>query len=101
MQDSRLNNKAMVPGPAPHLIETFLSGIPAFLFSLRRTDLSLLWISGAAACMTGFDPRDLTARPGLFADRFSPVDRERILRICAVAAADHTAPEDFRFRCAA
>ncbi|MGE5753758.1 MAG: PAS domain-containing protein [Deltaproteobacteria bacterium] len=90
----------MVPGPAPHLIETFLSGIPAFLFSLRRTDLSLLWISGAAACMTGFDPRDLTARPGLFADRFSPVDRERILRICAVAAADHTAPEDFRFRCA-
>jgi PAS domain S-box-containing protein len=90
----------MVPGPVPHLIETFLSGIPAFLFSLRRTDLSLLWISGAAAAMTGFDPRDLAARPELFADRFSPVDRERIARICAVAAAEPTDPEDFRFRCA-
>ncbi|HEY7528401.1 MAG TPA: PAS domain-containing protein [Candidatus Deferrimicrobiaceae bacterium] len=90
----------MVPGPVPHLIETFLSGIPAFLFSLKRTDLSLLWITGASAEMTGFDPRDLAARPDLFADRFSPVDRERISRICAVAGAGHTAPEDFRFRCA-
>jgi len=90
----------MVPGLAPQLIETLLAGMPAFLFSLRRTDLSLLWITDGAAGMTGFDPRDLIARPGLFAERLQPGDRARLIRLWGNAASPPPAPEDFRFRCA-
>jgi PAS domain S-box-containing protein len=90
----------MSPGLAPQLIETLLAGIPAFLFSLRRTDLSLLRITEGAAGMTGFDPRDLLARPGLFAERLPPDDRERLARLCGKTASGPPAPEDFRFRCA-
>jgi len=90
----------MVPGLAPQLIETLLAGMPAFLFSLRRTDLSLLWITDGAAGMTGFDPRDLIARPGLFAERLQPGDRERLTRLWGNTASAPPAPENFRFRCA-
>jgi PAS domain S-box-containing protein len=90
----------MVPGLAPQLIETLLAGVPSFLFSLRRTDLSLLWITDGAAGMTGFDPRDLLARPGLFAERLQPGDRERLARIWGNASSAPPVPEDFRFRCA-
>ncbi|OGP79983.1 MAG: hypothetical protein A2Z13_06330 [Deltaproteobacteria bacterium RBG_16_64_85] len=90
----------MLPGLAPQLIETLLAGIPAFLFALRHADLSLLWITNGAAGMTGFDPRDLLARPGLFAERLSPDDRERLARLWGNAASASPAPEDFRFRCA-
>src|SRR5512134_177796 len=90
----------MFPGLAPQLIETFLAGMPGFLFSVRRADLSLLWITDGAAAATGFDPRDLIARPGLFADRLSPVDRRRLARLCDSASSGSPPPEDFRFLCA-
>ncbi len=87
----------MFPGLAPQLIETFLAGMPGFLFSVRRTDLSLLWITDGAAATTGFDPRDLIARPGLFADRLPPGDRKRLARLCDSAVSAFPPPEDFRF----
>jgi PAS domain S-box-containing protein len=89
----------MFPGLAPQLVEILLAGIPGFLFCLRRMDLSLLWISDGAAATIGFDPRDLIARPGLFADRLSPDDRERLARLCG-AAASAPATGDLRFVCA-
>jgi PAS domain S-box-containing protein len=81
-------------------METLLSGVPAFLFSLRRTDLSLLWITDGAARMTGFDPRDLLARPGLFAERLRPGDRARLARTWGNASSALPLPEDLRFLCA-
>jgi len=90
----------MFPGLAPQLIETFLAGMPGFLFSVRRTDLSLLWITDGAAASTGFDPRDLIARPWLFADRLPPGDRKRLARLCDSAVSASPPPEDFRFQCA-
>ena len=90
----------MFPGFALQRFESLLAGIPGFLFSLRRTDLSLLWISDGAAATTGFDPRDLIARPGLFADRLSPGDRTRLARLCGSAAPGSVGPEDFLFLCA-
>ncbi|HSL91286.1 MAG TPA: PAS domain-containing protein, partial [Candidatus Limnocylindrales bacterium] len=90
----------MHPGLAHQLIETFLAGMPGFLFSVRRTDLSLLWITDGAAATTGFDPRDLIARPKLFADRLTPDDRKRLARLCDNAAHEPAPPEDFRFLCA-
>jgi PAS domain S-box-containing protein len=82
------------------LIETFLAGMQGFLFSVRRTDLSLLWITDGAAATTGFDPRDLIARPGLFADRLSPGDRKRLARLCDSTPSASPLQEDFRFLCA-
>jgi PAS domain S-box-containing protein len=90
----------MVAGLAPQLIETLLAGMPAFLFSMRRTDMSLLWITGGAAGLTGFDPRDLIASPGLFAERLQPGDRERLARIMENASPSRPVHEDCRFRCA-
>jgi PAS domain S-box-containing protein len=90
----------MFPGLAPQWIEIFLAGMPGFLFSVRRTDLSLLWITDGAAATTGFEPRDLIARPGLFADRLPPGDRKRLARLCDSAASPSPPPEDFRFLCA-
>ena len=90
----------MIPGLAPQWIETFLAGMPGFLFSARRADLSLLWITDGAAAATGFEPRDLLARPGLFADRLPPADRKRLARLCDSAASLSPPPEDFRFLCA-
>jgi PAS domain S-box-containing protein len=89
----------MFPGIAPHLVEALLSGIPAFLFSLRRADLSLLRITEGAARVTGFDPRDLLARPGLFSERFPPDDRDRLSRLCGSGPQGFPPTGDFRFRC--
>jgi PAS domain S-box-containing protein len=90
----------MVPGLAPQLFETLLAGVPAFLFSLRRMDLSLLWVTEGSGTLTGFESRDLIARPGLFAERLHPDDRERLARLCRGETAAPFLREDFRFRCA-
>ncbi|MBI5418529.1 MAG: PAS domain S-box protein [Deltaproteobacteria bacterium] len=90
----------MYPGVSPHLLETLLAGMPAFLFSLRRSDLALLWISEGAGGITGFDSRDLLARPGLFAERLPPEERENLVRLCGDVSDSSFVREDFRFRCA-
>ena len=83
----------------PQLFETLLADVPAFLFSLRRTDLSLLWVTEGSGIITGFESRDLIARPGLFAERLHPDDRDRLARLCRGEAAPFLR-EDVRFRCA-
>jgi PAS domain S-box-containing protein len=84
----------------PYILESLLSKIPAFLFSLRSCDLALLWITEGAGPMTGFEPRDLLARPGLLAERLLPADRENLRRLCAGGAEEFPVCTDFSFRCA-
>ncbi len=89
----------MHTGLPPQLLESLLADIPAFLFSLRPADLALLWITEGAGPLTGFEPRDLLARPGLLAERLSPADRERLHRLFASEGA-FPARLDLSFRCA-
>ncbi len=87
----------MVAGIVPQLLESLVAGVPAFLFSLRREDLSLLWISEGAGSLTGFESRDLIARPGLFAERVLPEDRDGFSRLCRAGDGRSVVRGEFRF----
>jgi two-component system, cell cycle sensor histidine kinase and response regulator CckA len=77
-----------------------LSGLPAFAFSLRRPSLELLGITGGVREMTGFEPRDLLASPGLLVGRLYPEGRHRLSHLCAGAEEGAYSTWEFRFRCA-
>ena len=84
----------------PHLLESLLGGMPAFVFSLRRGDLALLSVSGAVTSLTGFEARDLLADPSRLAARIHSDDREKLVRLVAGLADGAFLDEEFRFRCA-
>src|SRR3989304_4316071 len=90
----------MSPFPRHDLLGALLSGIPAFVFTLRPGKFGLLSVTNGVKVLTGFEARDLLANPGLFASRLFPDGRENLERLCADLAEGEVPMWEFRFRCA-
>ena len=90
----------MSPFPRHDLLGALLSGIPAFVFTLRPGKFGLLSVTNGVKVLTGFEARDLLANPGLFASRLFPDGRENLERLCADLAEGEVPTWEFRFRCA-
>ncbi len=84
----------------PNALHALLSGIPAFLFTLRPARLGLLSVSEEVRDLTGFEARDLLANPGLFVNRLPPEDKEELVRIAAGLSEGERKDWEFRFQCA-
>ena len=90
----------MSPFPRHDLLGALLSGIPAFVFTLRPGKFGLLSVTNGVRGLTGFEARDLLANPGLFASRLFPDGRENLERLCVDLAEGEVPTWEFRFRCA-
>ncbi|HJX14088.1 MAG TPA: PAS domain S-box protein, partial [Candidatus Deferrimicrobiaceae bacterium] len=90
----------MSPFPRHDLLGALLSGIPAFVFTMRPGKFGLLSVTNGVKVLTGFEARDLLANPGLFVSRLFPDGRENLERLCADLAEGEVPMWEFRFRCA-
>src|SRR4030065_166868 len=87
----------MSPFPRHDLLGALLSGIPAFVFTLRPGKFGLLSVTNGVKVLTGFEARDLLANPGLFVSRLFPDGREDLERLCADVAEGGGRVGGFRF----
>ena len=83
-----------------NVLHALLSGIPAFLFTLRQEQLGLLAVSEAVKDLTGFEGRDLLANPGFFVSRLLPEDKWELVRITEGLSEGDLKVWEFRFLCA-
>ncbi|UCD46557.1 MAG: PAS domain S-box protein [Deltaproteobacteria bacterium] len=90
----------MNPVSRRDLLDSLLTGIPAFVFTFRREGLGLLSVTDGVKALTGFEARDLLANPGLFFSRLSTGEKGELERICANLAEDAMPMWEFPFRCA-
>src|SRR4030067_740744 len=90
----------MSPFPRSPLLTPLLSGIPAFVFTLRHKTFGLLFVTDGVTALTGFEARDLLAQPGLFVSRLLPEGREELERLCADLPEGACPMWEFRLRCA-
>src|SRR3990172_4634725 len=90
----------MSPFPRSPLLDTLLSGIPAFVFTLRHNTFGLVFVTDGVTALTGFEARDLLAQPGLFVCRLLPRSREELERLCADLPEGACPMWEFAFRCA-
>src|SRR4030065_25985 len=90
----------MSPFPRHDLLGALLSGIPAFVFTLRPGKFGLLSVTNGVKVLTGFEARDLLANPGLFVSRLFPDGRENLERLCADLAEGEGPTGEVRVRCA-
>jgi PAS domain S-box-containing protein len=82
------------------LLDSLLSGVDVFVFTLRREGFALLSVTDGVKRLTGFESRDLLAHPDRFVSRLSPEGKEDLERLCADTAEGGMPVWEFPFRCA-
>jgi PAS domain S-box-containing protein len=90
----------MCPLSRLDLLDSLLSGVDVFVFTLRRDRFELLSVTDGVKGLTGFESRDLLANPGRFVSRLSPEGKKDLERLCADTAEGGMPMWDFPFRCA-
>ncbi len=90
----------MSPFPRRDLLGLLLSGVPAFVFTLRQEDFGLLFVTDGVKPLTGFEARDLLAQPGLFVSRLIPEGKKKLAHLCANPGEGALPTWEFRFLCA-